>query len=409
MQRRIVIVGAGASGLMAAARAAGCGAKVTVLEKESSPGKKLLTTGNGRCNLTNLHLDPGNYRGYFPEFAARVLEKYSVQKTLDYFHSIGLMTTDRDGWVYPVSMQASSVLRVLLGECERLGVKIKNNEEVLEIEKKSTGLWLVKTEGWDYEADAVILCGGTTASVPVSFGGSCLLMANHQGHVIVPFEPALCPLRSKKVEKWSGVRVNAEAALFIEGAEICRETGEVQMTDYGYSGIPIFQLSRFAVCACDIGKHTELVFDFLPGVSEEDLKSWVQAQQEKYPSKSISSILCGILPEKLAQVIGKKEDPFKAAKAYKSEILGMPSLQYAQVASGGVDTPLIDPETMESRKQPGLYFAGELIDIDGPCGGYNLQWAWSSGAAAGISAAEANKKAAEAMTVTGSAVPGGQI
>ncbi len=388
MSKKIIVVGGGASGLMAAIQAARLGASVTVLEQNQTLGKKILLTGNGRCNLTNLHLDLSRYAGEGAAEAHRVISAFDVEQTLRFFEEIGLMTTDRDGWVYPASMQASSVLQVLLGEAERLGIKCKTKTTVIEVAYHDD-LWHVETEGYVYKADSVILSTGSPAGLVSDSWHSGHLMANHLGHVISPFSDALSGLTGRGITGASGIRHWCTADLLINGKKVREETGEVQFTDYGLSGIPIFQLCRYAMDAVHSGKETVICLDLLPKYSTEDIQNFLDLQQKRYPHKSTAQILCGMLPDKLASVCAKNPDPADCIKEMKMTVTGSTSLGHAQTVSGGICPEGYDPDTLESLKCPGLFFTGELLDVDGPCGGYNLQWAWSSGAAAGRAAAGA--------------------
>ena len=384
MSKQIVIIGGGAAGLMAGIQAARQGASVTILERNEVPGKKLLSTGNGRCNLTNLALDVSAYRGEDPAFAAQVLRQFSVMQTLEFFHHAGLMTTDREGWVYPRSMQAASVLRVLTEEAVRLKIKLKTRASVKSLLPENGG-WRILTNGWEYRADAVIVTGGSRASGQEGTEELLLSLSSLGHRVIHPF-PALVPLRCEGKHRWSGVRIHGRVILHTDSAPARTEEGEIQLTDYGVSGIPVFQLSRFAVEALQRGDSPELELDFLPELPEEAFASWIREQKGRYPEKNLQTILNGCLPEKLAALIAGQKDPVHGAKCFRVKIAGSLPFSAAQVCGGGIACSGLHPETLESRLCPGLYFAGEIIDVDGPCGGYNLQWAWSSGAIAGLAA-----------------------
>ena len=390
--KQIIIVGAGASGLMAAIKAAAIGAAVTVLEQNDRPGRKICATGNGRCNMTNLNNIENAYRGSHPEFVKDVLKQFSVDDTLSFFQKLGICTTDRSGWIYPRSNQAQSIVDVLTMKARSLKVKLKTNQYVTGV-SFTGGHWNVHTNGWTYTCDAVILANGSKASqVPGSDGSGYELAANLGHHIIRPL-PALTGLRCKGnvFSAWAGVRTDAKVTLLIDGKRFVEESGEVQLTDYGISGIPVFQLSSYAIRALDEGKKVTLSVNFLPEYTKASLQEYLKKRQEICPYQSAAELLLGLLPDKLIKMFRKqKKDLCDTITSYELEVKDSSGFEQAQVCSGGVDTSQVNPETLESVLHKGLYFAGELLDIDGPCGGYNLQWAWSSGVVAGRSSAKEN-------------------
>ncbi len=391
MSKRVVIIGGGASGLMAAVRAARCGAAVTVLEANEKPGKKLLATGNGRCNLTNLTQERGCYRGGDWAFTEKILEQFPVSAALSFFSSLGIYTKNRNGWIYPNSDQASSVLQVLLLEAASRKVKLKTREKVVSVKKKDS-FFVTETDTWHYESDAVIVACGSPASAIEGASDTAADIAGSFGHRFIPFRPALVPLKCQGswFSKWAGVRVQASATLILAGERARTETGEVQLTDYGISGIPVFQLSRYAVRALEEGCSVMVSLDFLPGYERESLYSYLEWRMEQCPYKTLQQSLIGLIPDRLIPLAAPAEaDLFRVAEFLKDFpviIRGAASMAQAQVCSGGVCTEELT-EHMESRRVPGLYFTGEAVDVDGACGGYNLQWAWSSGAVAGCACA----------------------
>lgn len=389
MSKKIIVIGAGASGLTAAIMAARKGGSVTVLEQNDRPGKKIAATGNGRCNMTNLSKPRDAYRGRDPEFAKEALRAFSIQDTIRFFSDLGIYTVNKNGWIYPHSGQASSVTEVLLLEAKRLGVQIKTREKAVSI-KKEGAFWQVMTQGWRYQGDAVILAGGSKASAIAGSDGSCYELAKSLGHDLVPVLPALTGLKCGKgpYESWSGVRTEGEITLFINQVPLKKAQGELQLTEYGISGIPAFQLSRYAIRALSEGCQVSLAVDFLPEFSLEGLRSFLSMRRQKSPQKNDRQMLVGLFPDRLAKTLLKEPDLAMAIKAYPLTVKSGLSFEKAQVCQGGVDTGQVDSCTMESKLHPGIYFAGELLDIDGACGGYNLQWAWSSGACAGENAAK---------------------
>lgn len=401
-KKQIVIIGAGASGLLAAILAARNGAAVTILEQNEKPGKKICATGNGKCNYTNLVMPEDAYRGTHPEFVKDALSQFSVEDTVEFFKEIGIYPQNRNGYLYPRSGQAQSIVEVLCMEAASLGVKIKTNEQVIAIEKnlpeksnnsnkndKNNKRFNVLTKGWHYEADAVILANGSKASSVAGSDGSGYLLAGKLGHKIVPVYPALTALKCKgnAFKTWAGVRTEGRVSLFLDGNFYKSERGELQLTEYGISGIPVFQLSTYAVRAVKDGHQVELRVDFLPELSEEETKGLLHFRKKNCPYKNEKELLTGLFPEKLIKVLTAQRHLLTAIREFPLEVTDGLAFSQAQVCSGGVDTNQVNAHTMESLLCPGIYLTGELLDIDGTCGGYNLQWAWSSGAVAGIHAA----------------------
>lgn len=388
-KKQIFVIGAGASGLMAAIQAAINGASVTVLEQNDRPGRKICATGNGRCNMTNLNQIEDAYRGTHPEFVKDALEQFSVEKTLGFFQEIGICTTSRDGWIYPRSNQAQSVVDVLTMKARSLKVKLKTNQTVTGVSFEDEQ-WKIHTDGWTYSGDAVILANGSCAS---SVAGSCKSgyeIARSLGHHLVEPLPALTALKCKgnSFSGWSGVRTEGRVTLYVNNTFVASQQGELQLTDYGVSGIPVFQISRYAIRAVHENKNVELSINFFPELKTEELKNYLEQRKIACPYKTEKELLTGLFPEKLIRVLCAQKDLIHGITDFRLPVKDGLSFEQAQVCSGGVDTSEVHSKTMESRLHKGLYFAGELLDIDGTCGGYNLQWAWSSGATAGISAAK---------------------
>lgn len=405
--KKVIIVGAGASGMMAAIAAARQGASVTVLEKMEKPGKKLLITGNGRCNLTNKNLALQNaYRGAGEDFVKRVLGQLPAENTLAFFQELGLLTRERNGYVYPYTDQAGTVLELLLQEIRRLRIKMKYGEHVTGIQKADRG-FQVQTDSWNYPGDKVILCAGGKAAPRTGSDGSGYQLAKACGHSLKPVYPALVPLKAggNLPRMLSGTRNQAVLFLEIDGQITHTEEGELQWTDYGVSGIVVFQLSRFAAEALAEKKSVRLHVDMIPEYGAEEIVKLLEKKHARFPEESAGEMLAGILKKKAADAFvktaGKKICAEKGQEFYQAavsflkdltlEITGTKSFDMAQVCAGGVPADEVSSETLESLKMPGLYLAGELLDVDAICGGYNLQWAWSSGYVAGSHAGRKQK------------------
>lgn len=398
MKQQIIIIGAGASGLAAGISAAREGASVTIMEHTARPGKKLLSTGNGKCNITNLQFPKDAYRGNQPDFVFPALHTVTVSQTMDFFRELGIVLTERNGYVYPNSGQASTVLEAMLFELEHLGVRIMTECPVKEIKKDLT----VITDHGKHRGDRIILAAGSMAAPKTGSDGSGYSLASKLGHHIIEPLPALVQLRCK--EKWykqaAGVRTDALVTLKIDGKAAASDRGELQITDYGISGIPVFQISRYAARALNEGRKAEAQLDFLPELSLTELEKLLLTRHRQFGYRPAEEFLHGVLNSKLAKILLKEagigreswvkeitEKEIKnlvhCIKELKTIIVSTNTFDQAQVCSGGVDTREVDPVTMESKLIRGLYFSGEILDVDGICGGYNLQWAWSSGITAG--------------------------
>ena len=407
MRRKIIIIGGGASGLAAAVFGARAGADVTIVEHMDRVGKKILSTGNGRCNLTNLDMRPECYRSGQPSFPMEVIGGFPVERTLEFFRELGIEPKSRGGYIYPNSDQASAVLDVLRREVEHLGVAVLTDCEAQEVSARPGERgFLVRTNQGDLAADAVILAAGSKAAPNTGSDGSGYKLAKGLGHRIVKPLPALVQLRcqGKHYRQLAGIRTEAKLSLYADGKLLAEDTGELQLTDYGLSGIPTFQISRFASRALDEGKRVVVMVDFLPGWPEEEAFKRLRERADRQSYKTAEELFVGLLNKKLALVLlqaagiapsqpvsGLKNRQLsrllEVLKSYEALVMSVNPFANAQVCCGGVDTQEVDPATMESRRCKNFYLAGEILDVDGICGGYNLQFAWSSGAIAGMSAA----------------------
>lgn len=409
MNDRIVIVGGGAAGLTAAIAAATRGAVVTVLERLPRVGKKILATGNGRCNLTNVNLAMANYHGEDSAFATYALERFDVDRTLGFFADLGIEPRiETGGKVYPASGQASSVLDVLRYELDRLGVEIRCEAGVKEIRRAESGFTLQLKDQSQLKAGRVIIATGGQAYPGLGSDGSGFTLAKNLGHTIVEPFPALVQLRLaagflKQVKglKFEGV-VRLLTGAKAGGKVVGTARGEILFADYGISGPPILELSRMTGERLKAGEEVWLRLTVLD-LPEVELDRLLVDRFKSRPCKTLEFSLVGLINKRLIPVlcreagiddtvrpVAKVTPPerlrlVKLLRDWRLQVTGTTSWASAQVTAGGVRVAEVNPRTMESKLVPGLYFAGEVLDIDGDCGGFNLQWAWSSGWVAGSS------------------------
>jgi predicted Rossmann fold flavoprotein len=394
----IGIIGAGASGMAAALSAAkNADVQVLLFERQARVGRKLQATGNGRCNLTNLHADMTGYHGDTPEFAKNALMRFDVQDTLRWFGEMGLYTvSEQSGRVYPYSDQANSVVDVLRFALEKDNISLHTGFEVSKVRKTDEG-FQIEGNGEVHTCDKLIIaCGGLAGT---KLGGS---MSGYQllrsfGHRVTKLRPALVQLKSS----WNccnalkGVRANCHAAIYHNGILWSESTGELQFTEYGLSGPVIFEISRDV---CREKGEWLCKLDLLPELLGDALLSLLQCRRST--KLSTDELFTGILHNRLGRVVAQNagirsggqiadlrddelERAAETAKALEISLTEPLGMEHAQVTAGGVCTEEFDDRTLESKLVPGLYACGEVLDIDGDCGGFNLQWAWSSGRLAG--------------------------
>ena len=389
------ILGGGASGMMAARTALENGHTVHLFERQARLGKKLMSTGNGRCNLSNRNAAVSHYHGADPAFCAYALGQFGVEATLSYFRTLGLICVEEDeGRIYPFSNSANSVVDTLRLALEQSDCQLHLGCEVQAIERKN-GQFLIKTNGEMVSVQKVIVaCGGLAGSAQGGTKSGYALLTG-LGHTCSRLYPALTQLRTDRtwVKSLKGVRCEAAVTLYEGGRPLAREQGEVQFTDFGISGPCVFSLAR----ACT-GKNLRAVLDLCPILTEEEIISHLALRKASFPQLTAENLLTGLLHNRLGRTLVRAcglslETPLceisdlsviaKTVKAFSLPVEGAMDLSQAQVTAGGILTRDFDPKTMESRLVPGLYATGEVLDIDGDCGGYNLQWAWSSGHLAG--------------------------
>ena len=406
---KIGIIGGGASGMIAAISAARMGAEVTVLEGGDRIGRKILSTGNGKCNFTNKKMDNTCFRSNTTADISPFLHKFGVEDTLTFFASLQMLYKEKHGYFYPASEQASTVLDVLRFEIESHAEHIKVltgcKARALTYQKQDTIKVQCGTESFVF--DRVILACGSKASPKTGSDGTGyqLLRSLKCGCEIEEVVPALVQLRCKEdyLKSVAGVRIEGKVTLIIDGKVIADEQGEIQLTDYGVSGIPVFQISRFASYGCAKGQKVQVHLDVMPGMEPEDFMQYMSQRKEKLGDRTMEQLCAGLLNKKLCMLFCKiagisLEQPVaKVPQKAWNQFVGLfkkwtlhvdkpNGFDMAQVCAGGLSMKEIDFH-FAMKKCPSVYVVGELLDVDGICGGYNLQWAWTSGYLAGQYAA----------------------
>ena len=406
--RKIAVIGGGAAGIMAAIQAKEYGADVIIYE-HMRPGKKILSTGNGRCNLGNLYLNRDCYFSHHMDRVEECLTRFGTKETMDFFEKIGLCMKDRNGYLYPLSDQASVVLDVLINKLRRLDIPVITDEKVNKIlpGKKIT----LQTDKGKRIYDGVILACGSKAAPKTGSDGSGFEFAKSLGHKLIPVLPALVQLQCKDsfCKELAGIRCDCKIHIFHEKKELCVEEGELQLTDYGISGIPVFQLSGLVNRYMYHNKDAQLTakINFMPHISEKEYEKIIPYRMNELQDCTVEEFFTGMLNQKLMKVLIKQaglrsdlpmkktskkqiDTVFSYCREFEMHIVGSKGFENAQVCTGGVDLGEVTSD-LESVYVPNVYFAGELLDVDGRCGGYNLQWAWTSGTIAGRAAAKQTK------------------
>ena len=406
---KVIIIGGGAAGLLAGIAAATYGAEVTIIEKMRVPGKKMLITGKGRCNITNagelqdiIKNLPGNGR-----FLNSALRLFSNDDIVCLLECNGLETkVERGNRVFPVSDKAKDVVDTLVKIYTDLGGKLITDCKVTEITVKDGVATGVKTTNGHFTADKVILCAGGASYPGTGSDGGGAKLAAKVGHTIVPLKPSLVPLVSDYayVEDLQGLSLrNVRATLYGDGKKLTDDFGEMLFTHFGVSGPIILSLSNMAAEALSKGMEVELAIDLKPALSEEKLDARIQRDFTTYSRKQLVNGMKDLLPQRLIPVVCDMayldEEKFinqisreerkrlvDTLKRFVVPITGTRPIAEAIVTAGGVSVKEINPKTMESKLINGLYFAGEVMDVDGYTGGFNLQAAFSSGYAAGVAA-----------------------
>ncbi len=405
------IIGGGAAGLAAAVFLWGLSGgtlSAAIFEKGPRVGKKLLATGNGTCNLSNIQAAVPHYHGADPAFAGPALKAFPPSAAVDFFTSIGVECRQREnGRIYPLCAQSGAVLDCLRLAAAASGAREECGGTVTAILPQKDGFLLKREEG-DVPVRRVLVCAGGAASPALGGSADGYRLLTALGHTRTPLFPSIVQVKTAVdfVKAVKGVRVDAEVRFERDGREMARETGEVLFTEYGLSGPAVMQISR---CVADWERRRTgemaAVLNLLPEWTEEETLASLR-RRAVLPERTVADLLTGLLQKRLGQTILRSagytdwDMPVSALRendlrriaaeitAWRLPVKGTQGMGGAQVTAGGIATKEFDPRTMESRKVPGLYAAGEVLDIDGDCGGYNLQWAWASAHAAAAAIAE---------------------
>lgn len=405
---KVLVLGGGPAGMTAALAAARAGAEVLLLEQNERIGKKLLLTGNGKCNYTNLELDAARYDTDGPDFVRELIKRYPPKAIIRFLEELGVPPLSRHGgWIYPHAEQAAAVLNALRAALEREQVAVRTGTRVLGIQREKKGGFRIRTEEKPLYADRVILALGGSALAKTGSDGSGFRYAEELGLKLEVPRPALCPLRSTERENpffraAQGVRVPAELTLFVDNAARGRESGELQLTKEGFSGIAVFQLSLIAGRALAEKRKTELCINFLADFTAD---TDFFARRLSLPfATDLEAVGNGLVPKNLWGALLRraaltpqqtvKRGDWELAKrlsaaltASRFTLQGLGSFEKAQVSAGGIALSELSGQSLSFRRVPGLYAAGEILNVTGPCGGYNLHWCFASGLSAGQSAA----------------------
>lgn len=405
---KVVIIGAGASGLVAAITAARLGVEVIVIERQNRIGKKILVTGNGRCNLTNTYIKDEFFHSGSKVEKFLPIHTIGMEETLAFFEELGIVKLVEQNKVYPLSEQASSIVDVLKEEVEKLGVHLILECKVTEIKYKKNQ-WQVLSGGKEIcTGESIIVATGGMAAPQLGCDETGYTLLERLGHTKGVTLPTLVHIlsSSKYCKMMQGTRVKAEVSIYTNNKCRRKEYGEVLFTEDGLSGPPIFQVSRIAAESAQYKWPCKVVLDLFPEIEEEAMLAMIYDRIGKQPARTIEGLFVGWLHKRLIVPIIKMADIggvtasctdldydmilklVQAIKHFTFEITGTRGFKFAQATAGGICLDEIDLQTMASKMVPNLYITGEVLDVDGDCGGYNLQWAWSTGILAGREAAK---------------------
>ena len=403
MTTEIAVIGGGASGLIAAITARKAGKKVTILERKERILKKVLVTGNGRCNLTNARASISNYFGKNILLIENILNNFTPQNVMNFFYELGVICNEEErGKVYPLSGQASSVVDALRFEAEKLGIKIETEFYVRKIEKDGFKFKIFSEGKRKIEANRVILSTGGQSYPELGSNGSGFQLAKDFGHSITKLSPAIVQLKTEKyqVKGLQGIKADTSVTAYGDNKKICTYNGELLFTDYGISGNVVFNISF----VMPLYKNVEFEIDFMKKFDYNELYELLRKRKKIMAHLTMENYFNGMINKKLGQFLSKMSGieklskPVKdlndneikklctSLKKYRINILETTGFKNAQVTAGGISLDEVNTDTLESKIIKGLYFSGEVLDVYGECGGFNLQWAWASGYIAGKNA-----------------------
>lgn len=403
--KRIAVIGAGPAGMTAAIAAARKGAKVIVFERNDIAGKKLLLTGNGRCNFTNVDMHEDYFSFEEGSNASEVINSVSAQEICDFFADLGVLSTEKRGCFYPFTGQAGTIQTALLLAMEQLGIEMICNTCIGMIEKENKG-FVIHTDQKKYEFDAVILACGGKAAPKTGSDGFGYRLARGFGHTVSRTYPVLVQLVSDApdLKKIAGVRCQANVTALVNDKKVAADYGELQLTEYGLSGIPVFNISRFLSKEIEEGQDCVVSVDLIPQIGNDAVEPFIRKRLQDLKGYTILDFISGLVHSKLAEYVlkvrkinqydrvvpadyEKIKKLMDSMKNWQFKITGHKGFEHAQVTKGGVLLEEVDAN-MESKLVKGVFFAGEMLDVDADCGGYNLHWAWASGKRAGEMAAK---------------------
>ena len=405
MKTEIAVIGGGASGLMAAITAKKSGKEVIILERKDRILKKVLITGNGRCNITNVNANISNYFGKNISSVENILNRFTPQDTMDFFNELGIVCNEENrGKVYPLSGQASSVVDALRFEAEKLGIKIETEFYVRKIEKDGFKFKIYSEDKKKIEAGRVILAAGGQSYPELGSNGSGFELAKELGHSVTKLSPSIVQLKTEKnqVKGLQGIKTDVAVTAYGDNKKICTYDGELLFTDYGISGNVVFNISF----VMPLYKNVEFEIDFMEKFDYNELYEMLKERKRILSHLTMENYFNGMINKKLGQFLSKVSGIEKLSKPvkdlndsdirklctvlkkYRVKILETTGFKNAQVTAGGVSLDEVNIETLESKIVKGLYFSGEVLDVYGECGGFNLQWAWASGYIAGENAAK---------------------
>jgi predicted Rossmann fold flavoprotein len=394
----VAVVGGGAAGLVAAISAARGGASALICDRMPRLGKKILATGGGRCNLSNDDLSPAAFTSSSRNLVASIFEKFGLDDIDGFFKGLGLETYSEEGRIFPVTNQASSVLKLLEAEVRRLGIGIELGFDAADVRKQENGFAIASGDGRRVEAASVILAGGGKSYPALGSNGSAYRLAQLFGHHIIPPVPSAVPVlvKDKLCHLLQGLKIRAKATALVADKPVQTAEGEVLFAQYGLSGTAVLDVSEALSIAINRDGLTSaaIVLDLVPFLTRNALAARLLKRMKD--GWTPADLAIGILPDRFAAVIpgmmptaGRDPDDTAAALAValkdrRFNVHGTRGWNEAEFTCGGIDAREVDPRTLESKIQKGLYFAGEILDVQGKRGGYNLAWAWASGFVAGL-------------------------